>query len=130
MEETIERKRDKRNGWIEREERLRLVGKVSERWLCLRLKKRVERAVRGEEKACKPRPSRTMWEMMLLMQVTPNQLDEHDLVVVGVHEEGVLLGSEVEDLKAIKGLRSGCWEVEMEWESVRRNVILGEKKSV
>ncbi|KAK9132969.1 hypothetical protein Scep_012497 [Stephania cephalantha] len=62
--------------------------------------------------------------------VTPNQLDEHELVVVGVHEERVLLGSEVEDLKAIKGLRSGCWEVEMEWESVRRNVILGKKKSV
>ncbi|KAK9169311.1 hypothetical protein Syun_001451 [Stephania yunnanensis] len=71
-----------------------------------------------------------MWEMWLLMQVTPNQLDEHELVVVGVHEERVLLGSEVEDLKAIKRLRSGCWEVEMEWESVRRNVILGEKKSV
>ncbi|KAK9088165.1 hypothetical protein Scep_027247 [Stephania cephalantha] len=86
--------------------------------------------MRGRGKACKPRPSRTMWEMRLLMQVTPNQLDEHELVVVGVHEEMVLLGSEVEDLKAIKELRSGCWEVEMEWESVRRNVILGEKKSV
>ncbi|KAK9169033.1 hypothetical protein Syun_001173 [Stephania yunnanensis] len=70
-----------------------------------------------------------MWEMRLLMQVTPNQLDEHELVVVGVHEERVLLGSEVVDLKAIKVLRSG-WEVEMEWKSVRRNVILGEKKSV
>ncbi|KAK9089938.1 hypothetical protein Scep_029020 [Stephania cephalantha] len=66
----------------------------------------------------------------IINKVTPNQLDEHELVVVGVHEERVLLGSEVEDLKAIKGLRSGCWEVEMEWESVRRNVILGEKKSV
>ncbi|KAK9128312.1 hypothetical protein Syun_017109 [Stephania yunnanensis] len=54
-----------------------------------------------------------MWEMQLLMRVTPNQLDEHELVVVGVYEERVLLGSEVEDLKAIKGLRYGCCVVDV-----------------
>ncbi|KAK9115949.1 hypothetical protein Sjap_014896 [Stephania japonica] len=119
--ELWERKRSFREA---REERL--AGRAPERWLCFRLRtRRLGRPVRAARGPRNPRPSRTMWETRLFMQLTPYQL-EHGLVVFRVHVERLLLGSELEDLKAIRGFRSGCWEVEMESvsESVRRKNVM------